>query len=125
MASSKHASQTPKMELGTIEQPVMRLNQAEIVWHLTADTATVTADKEHVQLLGQVHVKRQESLSGNQLEVDTRDVMIEVTPQTAQTYQPVHMSDGKNQVNAIGLELDLIANTFSLKQQVKATYAVN
>ena len=115
----------PELELGTIEKPVMELNQADIVWHLTADTATVTADKEHVQLLGQVHVKRQESLSGYEIDLDTRDVQIEVTPQTAQTNQPVHMTDGQNDVNAIGLGLDLKANTFVLKQQVKATYAVN
>jgi LPS export ABC transporter protein LptC len=85
----------------------------------------VTADKEHVQLIGQVNVIRQESLSGYQMELDTRDVQVEVTPQTAQTTQPVHMTDGQNYVTAIGLGLDLKANTFSLKQQVKATYAVN
>jgi len=115
----------PELELGTIEQPVMKLNQADAVWHLSADMATVTADKEHVQLLGQVHVKRQESLSGNHMTLDTRDVQIEVTPQIAQTTQPVHMTDGQNKVDAIGLDLNLKANTFALKQEVKATYVVN
>ncbi len=115
----------PEMQLGTIESPVMRLNQVNIVWNLTADMATVTADKEHVQLLGQVHVDRQESASGRRIELDTREVDIKVTPQTASTDEPVKMSDGLNQVNAIGLELDMKANSFKLKQQVKATYAVN
>ncbi len=115
----------PELELGTIEQPVMKLNQADVVWNLTADTATVTADKEHVQLLGQVHVKRQETDTGRWVVLDTREVRIEVTPQTASTNQPVNMFDGNNRVSGIGLDLDLIANTFILKQQVKATYAVN
>jgi lipopolysaccharide export system protein LptC len=115
----------PKLELGTIEQPVMKLNQVDVVWNLTADSATVTADKEHVQLLGQVHVRRQETTSGAWVEVDTREVQIEVKPQTASTDQAVHMFDGLNRASAVGVDLDMTANTFVLKQQVKATYAVN
>lgn len=115
----------PKLQMGTIENPVVRLNQDDAVWDLTADTATVTADKEHVQLIGQVHVKRNEPASGNWVELNTREVQIEVTPQTATTDQPVSMFDGNNRVNAIGLELDMKTKTYILKQQVKATYAVN
>lgn len=115
----------PELELGTIEQPVLKLNQVDAMWNLTAETATVTADKEHVQLLGQVHVRRQEITSGAWVEVDTREVQIEVTPQTASTDQAVHMFDGLNRASAVGVDLDLTANTFLLKQQVKATYAVN
>lgn len=115
----------PSLQLGTIEYPVVRLNQADAVWDLTANTATVTADKEHVQLIGQVYVRRNEPASGNWVELTTREVQIEVTPQTAMTNQPVSMFDGYNRVNAIGLELDMKTKTYTLKQQVKATYAVN
>ncbi len=115
----------PKLQLGTIEHPVVRLNQPDAVWDLTADTATVTADKEHVQLTGQVEVRRSEPATGNWVEINTREVQIEVTPQTASTDQPVHIFDGYNRVDAIGLELDMKAKTFKLKQQVKASYAVN
>ena len=115
----------PKLQLGTIEKPVVRLNQAEAVWDMMADTATVTADKEHVQLIGKVTVRRNEPASGNWVELNTREVQIEVTPQTAVTDQPVRIFDGYNQVDAIGLELDMKTKTYTLKQQVKATYAVN
>lgn len=115
----------PVLQLGTIENPVVRLNQANIVWNLTADTATVTADKEHIQLSGLVHVQRLEVANGRQLELDTSDVHLEVTPQTADTDQPVSMFDDYSQLNGIGLKLDMKADTFTLKQQVKATYAVN
>jgi LPS export ABC transporter protein LptC len=115
----------PKMKLGTIDHPVVKLNQDDAVWDLTADTATVTADKEHVQLMGQVEVRREEPASGTWVEINTREVQIEVTPQTASTDQPVHIYDGRNRVDAIGLELDMKTRTFKLKQQVKASYAVN
>lgn len=115
----------PKLQKGTIEHPVVRVNQPDAVWDLTADTATVTADKEHVELIGQVEVRRKEPLSGNWVEINTRDVRIEVTPQTASTDQPVHIFDGNNRVDAIGLELDMKAKTYILKQQVRASYVVN
>lgn len=115
----------PEQQLGTIEQPIVQLNQSGKVWDITAEKATVTANKEHVRLLGQVNVRRLEPSSGHWLEVITREVEIEVTPQTATTDQPVHMFDGLNEVSAIGLDLDLKASTFHLKQQVKATYAIN
>jgi LPS export ABC transporter protein LptC len=114
----------PKLQLGTIEHPVVRLNQVDAVWDLTADTATVTADKEHVQLIGQVAVRRNEPSSGDWVEINTRDVQIQVTPQTASTDQPVHIFDGYNRVDAIGLELDMKTKTYILKQQVRASYAV-
>ena len=115
----------PTLQLGTIERPVVKLNQADAVWDMTADTATVTTDKEHVQLIGQVYVKRNEPVSGSWVELNTREIQIEVTPQTAITDQPVSMFDGVNRLNAIGLELDMKTKTYSLKQQVRATYAVN
>ena len=115
----------PDLQLGTIERPVVILNQADAVWNLSSETATVTADKEHVTLLGRVDVKRSELETGTWVELNTREVHVEVTPQTAVTDQPVSMFDGLNRVDAIGLELDMKTKIFVLKQQVKATYAVN
>jgi LPS export ABC transporter protein LptC len=114
----------PVLQLGTIEHPVIQLNQPDAIWNLTSDSATITADKEHVQLSGQVHLQRREPASGILVELNTREVQIEVTPQTATTDQPVGISDGYNQISAIGLDLDMQSNTFKLKQQVKASYAV-
>lgn len=115
----------PELQLGTIEHPVIKLNQPGVVWNLTSDSATVTTDKEHVKLSGQVHVQRHESATGNWVEFNTREIQIEITPQTASTDQAVNMFDGYNQLSGVGLELDMKTNTFKLKQQVKATYAVN
>ncbi len=115
----------PELQVGTIEQPVIKLNQPDAVWHLTSDTATVSDDKEHVQLSGKVHVQRHVLATNEWIELNTREVMIEVTPQTASTDQPTSMSDSLNQINGIGLDLDMKTNTFALKQQVKATYAAN
>ena len=115
----------PKLQLGTIERPVIRLNQPGLAWDVTADTATITADKEHVYLAGQVKVLRRELVSGNQVELNTREVQVEVTPQTASTDQPVSLFDGINHMDAIGMDLNMKNDRFKLRQQVKASYAVN
>jgi LPS export ABC transporter protein LptC len=115
----------PKLQLGTIEQPVIQLNQDDVVWNLTSDSATITADKEHVQLLGQVHVQRNEPATGNWAELNTHEINIEVTPQTASTSHPVSFFDGLNHMDAVGMDLDMKNSRYQLKQQVKASYAVN
>ena len=115
----------PELQLGTIEKPVFKLNQPGVTWNLTAESATVTADKEHVQLTGRVNILRHEPLTGALAELNTEEVRIEVTPQIASTDKPVHIFDGFNHLRAIGLDLDMTTNTFMLKQQVEATYAAN
>lgn len=115
----------PDMKLGTIEQPVVKLNQPGLIWDLQADLATVTADKEYVNLDGQVIIVRQQIDDARLTRLNTSDVKIEVTPQTATTDELVEVFDGFNHFSGIGLDMDMQANTFELKEQVKATYAVN
>lgn len=115
----------PDMELGTIEQPVIKLYQPGLIWDLQADVATVTTDKEYINLGGRVNIQRQQIETGRRTRLDTADVQIEVTPQTAHTDALVEVFDGFNHISGVGLDMDMQANTFELKKQVKATYAVN
>ena len=115
----------PELRLGTIEKPVFKLNQPGVTWNLTAESATVTADKEHVHLTGRVNILRHESLTGALAELNTEEVLIEVTPQTASTDEPVSIFDGYNHLKATGLDLDMKTNTVMLKQEVDATSAVD
>jgi len=118
-------SNNPLLEMGTIENPLLVLHQQDITWNLTADSATITADKEYVELLGKVYVQRRELLTGGLVELNTSELSIEVTPQTANTSEHVSIFDGINSVNAVGMEVNMMNDTFKLKQQVKAIYAVN
>lgn len=115
----------PDMQLGTIEQPVVKLYQPGLVWELQADLATVTADKEHIILNGEVNIQRQQDETGRRTRLNTTDVKIEVTPQTATTDALVEVFDGFNHISGSGLDMDMQANTFELRKQVKATYAIN
>ncbi len=74
---------------------------------------------------GKVNIQRKQAETGQHTQLNTTDIKIEVTPQTAKTDALVEVFDGFNQVSGTGLDLDMQANTFELKKQVKATYAVN
>jgi len=118
-------SNDPVLEIATVEDPVLVLRQQDLTWNMVADSATITADKEHVELSGSVNVQRLELLTGKRVELNTSEVTLEVGPQTASTSEPVSMYDGLNQIDAIGMYLDMMNDTIQLKQQVKAIYAVN
>lgn len=118
-------SNNPLLQIGTIENPLLVLHQQDITWNLTADSATITADKEHVELLGNVYVQRLTLLTGHRVELNTSNLKIKMTPQTASTFAPVSFFDGLNNMDAVGMQLDMMNDTFKLKQKVKAIYAVN
>lgn len=115
----------PDLKLGTIENPVVKLYQPDLVWDLTAEVATVTEDKEFISLHGKVNILRQQASDGRRTRLSTADVEIEVTPEIASTDAMVEVFDGFNHLSGSGLDMDMKANTFELKKQVKATYAVN
>jgi len=118
-------SNNPLLKIGTIEYPTLVLHQQDIIWNLTADSATITADKEHVELKGNVYIHRLELTGANHVEFNTSELKIEVTPQTASTLAPVSLFDGINHITAVGMDLNMMNDTIILKQQVKAIYAVN
>ena len=115
----------PLLEMGTIENPLMILHQQDITWNLTADSATITADKEHVELSGKVYMNRLELLTGNRIELNTSELKVEVSPQTADPLATLSFYNLLNNIDAVGMRLDMMNDNFILKQQVKAIYAVN
>jgi LPS export ABC transporter protein LptC len=118
-------SNNPLLKMGRIENPTLVLHQQDITWNMTADSATITADKEHVELLGKVYVHRFETATARRVELNTSELKIEVVPQTASTAAPISLFDGSNHMNAVGMTLDMMSDTFTLKQQVEAIYAIN
>ncbi len=115
----------PALKLGTIERPVISILDQGAIWDVTADNATMTADRKHVHLWGGVLVKWRNSASGKRSEFQTDEIEMEITLRTASTDQEVSLSDGRNHINAIGMNLDMKKGSYTLKQRVQGTYAVN
>jgi LPS export ABC transporter protein LptC len=110
-------------EIGTVENPRIRIRQAPHEWYITADSAIITADREHVSLVGNVDLLRDEADSDARLEISTRDVMLRVTPRIASTDAAVTIAQNGDHVEAVGMKLDLKTDSYELLNKVQARYA--
>lgn len=110
--------------IGTVESPTLHIQQEQDRWYITAESAVITADREHVSLLGDVFFTRQNEMTGDLLEILTRDVILNVTPRTASTESEVRILQAGDQLDAVGMNLDMITDSFELLHDVQAHYEV-
>jgi len=111
-----------KSGVGTVENPEIRIQQEDEGWYITAESAIITADREHVSLVGEVYLARRNELTGQLLEISTSDIMLNITPRTASGDSAVNIKQDNDSLDAIGLRLDMIANSFKLLKDVQAHY---
>jgi LPS export ABC transporter protein LptC len=108
--------------VGTIESPELRILEENERWYITAESAIITADREHVSLMGDVYVSRRNEITGQLLEISTKDVMLNITPRTASSDSRVVITQENDWLDATGIRLDMIANSFELLNDVQAHY---
>ena len=82
----------------------------------------ITSDQEHVSLMGDVYLARENQLTGDVVEISTMDVMLDVTPRTASSDSEVKITHFNDRLDATGLRLDMIANNFELLKDVRVHY---
>ena len=123
--SSPLLRKVAQSEVGTIKSPSIRIKQDDEQWHITSESAIITADREYVSLIGNVNILRQNEISGEKLEIATRDVMLRVTPRTASTESFVTIVQYDDRLDALGMNLDMISNSFELLNDVRAHYDVH
>ena len=111
-------------EVGTIKSPRIRIKQDDQQWHISAESAIITADREYVSLIGDVNILRRNEISGETLNITTRDVMLRVTPRTASTESLVTIVQHGDRLDALGMNLDMINNSFELLNDVRAHYDI-
>jgi LPS export ABC transporter protein LptC len=111
-------------EVGTIKSPRIRIKQDDQQWHISAESAIITADREYVSLIGDVNILRRNEISGETLKITTRDVMLRVTPRTASTESIVTIVQHNDRLDALGMNLDMINNSFELLDDVRAHYDI-
>lgn len=120
--SSPILRKNAQSEVGTIEQPVVRIQQEDEEWYIEAESAIITADREDVSLQGSVNMLRTNKITGERLEISTRDVMLKVTPRTASTDALVTLVQSGDRLDAVGMNLDMITNSYELLDDVRAHY---
>jgi len=108
--------------VGTVEQPEIRILQEDERWYIRAESAIITANREHVSMLGDVYLSRRNEVTGKLLEIETKDVMLNVTPRTASTDAEVSIWQENDRLDATGMTLDMVSNSFELFNDVQAHY---
>jgi len=122
--SSPLLRKVAQSEVGTIKSPQIRIKQDDQQWHITSESAIITPDREYVSLIGDVTILRRNEISNETLKITTRDVMLRVTPRTASTESLVTLVQYDDRLDAVGMNLDMINNSFELLNDVRAHYDV-
>jgi LPS export ABC transporter protein LptC len=110
--------------IGTVERPEIRIQQEAEEWYITAESAVIASDRERVTLEGAVTMVRNNEITGEQLDIATRDVVLDVTPRTASTESDVIIRQSGNRLDATGMRLDMINDRVELLSEVRAHYEV-
>ena len=110
--------------VGTVESPEIRIQQEDERWYITAESAIITANREHVSLMGDVYLARRNEVTGQLLEISTKDIMLNITSKTASGESRVSIRQDNDSLDAIGMRLDMISNNFELHQDVRAHYEI-
>lgn len=108
--------------IGTVESPQIRIKQEDEQWYITAESAIISADQEHVTLEGDVYLARENQNTGEVVEISTMDVTLNVTPRTASSDSEVKITHFNDRLDASGIRLDMIANRFELLKDVRLHY---
>jgi LPS export ABC transporter protein LptC len=108
--------------VGTVEAPEIHIQQEQDRWYISAESAVITPDHEHVTLAGDVYLSQRDEITGQELEITSSDVLLDVTPRTAQTASRVSIRQGGDRLDAVGMKLDMITKSYELLHDVRAHY---
>lgn len=122
--SSRFTSNTLTGE-GWIEEPQMEVHQEGFLWHIIADSATVTNDREYVHLKGEVDIYRSGPSNNDWLAMSSSEVTLEVTPRIARSDTFVEVMDNSSRMTATGFTIDMRSNQYHLQRDVKGSYAID
>jgi LPS export ABC transporter protein LptC len=104
----------------------VRLNyspQSDVPWTVNADTATIHADEQRVQLEGHVSAISIEGFSGNDTEIRTQYLELYPEEFLAETDERVQIRIGERSLTATGMLASLKDNQVKLKSNVRGKFA--
>ncbi len=90
-------------------------------WRLSATHGRSESNNELIRLLGDV-VIQQNSPSQGLMRITTDELQVRTREQFAETDKAVKMRSAKGQIDALGMDADLVQSRLQLKSQVKAVY---
>jgi len=108
--------------IGTVEAPEIHVQAEQDRWYITAETAIVSPDRKNVDLSGAVNMTRHDARSDQVLEIETSNLRLALTPRTARTDAGVRILERGDWLQATGMRVDMINETYELLHDVRARY---
>ncbi|MEE4174054.1 MAG: LPS export ABC transporter periplasmic protein LptC [Xanthomonadales bacterium] len=110
--------------IGRVDNPRLEVRHEGLVWRLTAETATIAADQDEVYLNGAVQIERTGATPADRVDIDTRNVTLEVDPRVAHSGEAIRVRDSSGVLNAKGFRVDMVKDEFQLHNDVQGVYVV-
>ena len=108
--------------IGRVDNPRLEVRHEGFLWRLTADTATIGADQEEVYLNGEVQIERTGATPEDRVDIDTRNVTLEVDPRVARSGEAIRVEDVSGVLTATGFRIDMVKDEFQLHNDVQGVY---
>lgn len=103
----------PKLIYTRPNRPLLTIN---------ADRATVNSDASEVRLYDHVRIHREASADQEAMTGTAPDLLLLPDEERARTASPVHIVQGRSQLDGTGLEIDNAARTFALHSRVTGQF---
>lgn len=110
-----------------LENPVIILYHPDKPpWNIQSESAILQADKDRLQLLGQVFIHKDNIHKNKRFEIKTSNLQIKLATSYAETKQWVEITDGSNKTEGVGLEVTFVTPIrIKLLSKVKGRYEIN
>lgn len=108
--------------VGSVTRPEIYVSENGNQWRLRASTAVISADRQFVSLAGDVTVVRYNAQDSDALEIETRDLVLNVDSRSGNTDARISIQHAHDRLSATGMFLDLVNNQYQLFDNVNAIY---
>ena len=118
---AERLSHFPQGDLTRLDMPQLRMTNEGRETRITARQGEVSPGGEHVDMQGDVRVRRPASAGAPALALDSDTLTVWPESHRARTDSPVHMTRGATRADAQGLRADNLFGTLELIGQVRVS----
>ncbi len=123
--SSPHLDHFPLNQTTIITEPELFIyNSKEYPWKLIAKKAQVTDKGNHIYFKGDVKLNKTSANFNENIVIMADELSVYIKEQVAESKTKVTIIQGNNNVQALGMKLNLTKNTLVLYSQVNGKYEI-
>jgi LPS export ABC transporter protein LptC len=108
--------------VGRVDSPRLEVQHEGFLWQIVADSAIISSNQDQVFLTGSVHIERNGATPADRIDIDSRDVTLEVDDRVAHSVESVQIADLSGTLRARGFRVNMLTEEFQLHNDVEGVY---